>query len=165
MTWSSPRIAERRPDRRNTDVSGSLTEIPLPDGSVDFVLGTEVIEKHVPDDHAGARAGRVLKPGGLALISVPTPPAPADPEHVREGYTLAELTELLAAGSLEVVWDRFCFHQAMRWLLPTWRWQYQRLGRSRRSLMPRLAVRAFAYADRAFALGKPWDLVVLARRN
>jgi len=165
MDLELPHIAERRSDGRNTDVSGSLTEIPLPDRSLGFVLCTEVIE-HVPDDRAGARElGRVLEPGGLALISVPTPPAPPDPEHVREGYTLDELTALLADGSLEVLWHRFCFHQWMRWLLPTWRWQYVHLGRGRRSLMPRLAVRAFAWADRALPFGKPWDLVVLARRS
>jgi SAM-dependent methyltransferase len=159
----SPQISPHRSDPRHVDAVGSVTELPFEDGSFDYVLCTEVIE-HVQDDGAAARElGRVLRPGAFALISVPTPPAPHDPAHVREGYTLEQLRELLTGGGLEVVWHRYCFHLPMRWLLPVWRWQYERLGRGRRSLMPRLAVLAFAYADRWTRLGRPWDLVVLAK--
>lgn len=164
MDLEMPRIASLRSDRRHRDIAGSLTEIPLPDGSLDWILCTEVIE-HVAEDSAAAREmGRVLKPGGYALVSVPTPPAPHDPAHVREGYTLAQLSELLAGGGLEVVWHEYCFHLQMRWLVETWRFQHERLGRSRRSLMPRLAVLAFGHLDRVLRIGKPWDLVLLARR-
>ncbi len=160
-----PQISERRSDPRNSDSVGSLTELPLEDGSVDWVLCTEVIE-HVEDDRAAAlELGRVLKPRGFALVSVPTPPAPDDPQHVREGYSLEQLRELLAEGGLEVVWHRYCFHLPMRWLAVVWRWQHERLGRGRRSLMPRLFVLAFGYADRWLAVGAPWDLVVLATRR
>ena len=160
-----PRIGERRHDSRNTDAVGSLAELPLEDGSVDWVLCTEVIE-HIEDDGAAAmELGRVLKPNCYALVSVPTPPAPEDPLHVREGYSLEALSALLALGGLEVVWHRYCFHVPMRWLAGAWRWQYGRLGRGRRSLMPRIAVLAFGYADRWIPLGRPWDLVVLARRS
>lgn len=160
-----PQISGRRSDPRNSDAQGSVTELPVEDASLDFILCTEVIE-HVQDDRAAAHElGRVLKPGGLALISVPMPPAPHDPEHVREGYSLEELSELLAQGGLEVLWHRCCFHLFMRWLLIVWRWQYERLGRGRRSLMPRLAVLAFGQVDRWLAIGRPWDLIVLARRS
>jgi len=158
-----PQIGSHRADPRHSDAEASVTELPFEDGSFNFVLCTEVIE-HVHDDSAAARElGRVLKPGAFALISVPTPPAPHDPAHVREGYTLEQLSELLAQGGFEVVWHRYCFHLPMRWLLPVWRWQYKRLGAGRRSLMPRLAVVAFAYADRWSRIGRPWDLVVLAK--
>jgi SAM-dependent methyltransferase len=160
-----PQIAARRPDPRHRDALGSVTDLPLEDRSCDWVLCTEVIE-HVEDDRAAAiELGRVLKPGGFALISVPTPPAPYDPAHVREGYSLEELREVLAAGGLETLWSRYCFHLPMRWLLEVWRWQYERLGAGRRSVMPRFAVLAFAYADRWLPVGRPWDLVVLARRT
>ncbi|MHB8233760.1 MAG: class I SAM-dependent methyltransferase [Solirubrobacteraceae bacterium] len=160
-----PQISVHRTDPRNTDAVGSVTALPLEDRSLDWILCTEVIE-HVPDDRlAAVELGRVLEPGGSALISVPTPPAPHDPEHAREGYTLDALRTLLSHGGLDVVWHRYCFHQPMRWLLVSWRWQHQRLGRGRRSLMPRLIVRAFGQADRWFGFGRPWDLVVLARRS
>lgn len=161
----APRIAARRPDPRHTDVAGSLTELPLADGSVDWLLCSEVIE-FVPDDRAVARElGRVLKPGAYALLSVPTPPAPRVSADVREGYTPPQLRTLLAQGGLEVVWERRCFHLLMRWFVLAWRWQHERLGGSRRSLMPRLAVLAWGHADRLLSVGRPWDLVVLARRR
>jgi SAM-dependent methyltransferase len=162
---NEPSISRRRPDPRNKDAVGSVTGLPLEDRSIDWILCTEVIE-HVEDDHKGARElGRVLKPGGFALVSVPTPPAPHDPEHAREGYGLQELTDLLAHGGMQVVWHRYCFHLPMRWLAVLWRWQYDRLGRGRRSLMPRFAVLAFGYLDRWLPIGRHWDLVVLARRS
>jgi SAM-dependent methyltransferase len=160
-----PRISTHRGDTRHTDFVGSVTDLALEDGSIDWVLCTEVIEHIENDRDAVLELGRVLKPGGLALISVPTPPAPEDPNHAREGYTLQELRDLLAQGDLEVIWHQYCFHLPMRWLLPTWRWMYNRLGRGRRSVMPRLAVLMFAYADKWFRWGRPWDLVVLARRT
>ncbi len=161
----APRIAARRPDLRHTDVAGSLTELPLADGSVNWLLCSEVVE-FVPDDRAVARElGRVLAPGAYALLSVPTPPAPRVSADVREGYTPPQLRALLAQGGLEVVWERHCFHLLMRWFVLAWRWQHERLGGGRRSLMPRLAVLAWGHADRRLSVGRPWDLVVLARRR
>jgi SAM-dependent methyltransferase len=165
MDLTLPRVAAQRSDPRHRDIAGSVTELPLPDASIDWILCTEVIE-HVEDDGAAAQEmGRVLKPGGFALLSVPTPPAPHDPAHVREGYTLAALSELLAQGGLEVLWHQYCFHLQMRWLVTLWRFQHERLGRGRRNLMPRILVRALGLLDRRLQLGKPWDLVVLARRS
>lgn len=165
MDVTQPRISGQRSDPRHVDSVGSVTELPFEDASFDWILCTEVIE-HVEDDRvAAAELGRVLKLGGFALVSVPKPPAPHDSNHVREGYSLQALRELLAKGGLEVVWHRYCFHLPMRWLLVVWRWQYDRLGRGRRSLMPRFAVLAFGYVDRWLRIGHPWDLVVLARRR
>jgi len=164
MDIDPPRVSESRADPRHTDVTGSVTQIPLADASVDWLLCTEVIE-HVQDDARAARElARVLVAGGEALISVPTPPAPEDPMHVREGYTLDQLRTLLAGAGLEVISHQYCFHLQMRWLVSLWRWQHERLGRGRRSVMPRLLVLAFGHADRLLRSGRPWDLVVLARR-
>ncbi|HTV63741.1 MAG TPA: class I SAM-dependent methyltransferase [Verrucomicrobiae bacterium] len=50
---------------------GSCTALPLPDSSVDVLTALDVIE-HVQDDRAAAREFlRVLKPGGVAIITVP----------------------------------------------------------------------------------------------
>jgi SAM-dependent methyltransferase len=162
---TQPHICEHRSDPRNADAVGSVTALPAEDGSLDWILCTEVIE-HVPDDRAAAlELGRVLSPGGFALVSVPTPPAPYDPDHVREGYSLEALCDLLAQGGLQVVWHRYCFHLPMRALAVVWRWQRDRLGGGRRNLMPRFAVLAFGYMDRWLRIGRHWDLVVLARKG
>lgn len=58
-------------DGRPVDLRASLTQLPLPDDSVDFAVCYHVLE-HIPDDRAAMRElARVLKPSGLALIQVP----------------------------------------------------------------------------------------------
>ncbi len=58
-------------DGRPVDVRASMTDLPLPDASVDFMVCYHVLE-HIPDDGAAmAEVARVLKPGGLALVQVP----------------------------------------------------------------------------------------------
>ncbi len=53
------------------DVLGSLTELPLPEDSVDLLVCYHVLE-HVPDDRLAMREiARVLSPGGLGLVQVP----------------------------------------------------------------------------------------------
>lgn len=45
--------------------------VPLPDGSLDFVTALDVLE-HVPDDAAVVRGfHRLLKPGGVVVVTVP----------------------------------------------------------------------------------------------
>ena len=46
-------------------------QVPLPDASLEYVTALDVLE-HVPDDRAVVRGfHRLLKPGGLAVITVP----------------------------------------------------------------------------------------------
>jgi 2-polyprenyl-3-methyl-5-hydroxy-6-metoxy-1,4-benzoquinol methylase len=46
-------------------------QIPLPPGSLDYITALDVLE-HVPDDFAVVRGfHKLLKPGGLAVITVP----------------------------------------------------------------------------------------------
>jgi SAM-dependent methyltransferase len=50
---------------------GSMDKIELPDSSVDAVVSGEVLE-HLEDDQAAVREMfRVLKPGAIAMVSVP----------------------------------------------------------------------------------------------
>lgn len=46
-------------------------QVPLPDGSLDYVTALDVLE-HVPDDAAVVRGfHRLLKPGGVVVVTVP----------------------------------------------------------------------------------------------
>ncbi len=59
------------------DFSSDATRLPLADNSVDTLITLEMLE-HVPDPGAVvAELGRVLKPGGTLLLSVPS----AVPRH------------------------------------------------------------------------------------
>ena len=61
-------------DNRLVDVLGSLTELPLPDASVDLLVCYHVLE-HVPDDRAAMREiARVLSPSGFGILQVPYRP-------------------------------------------------------------------------------------------
>lgn len=85
-------------------VQGSLLDIPFPDASMDCAMTTQVLE-HI-DDHekAAAELGRIVKPGGHLIISVPHPPEPFHtPGHVREGYTEADLVALFPAPEYELL--------------------------------------------------------------
>jgi SAM-dependent methyltransferase len=131
----------------------SLTAIPLPSASVDLAVCTEVLE-HVPDDErAVAELRRVLSPEGALVLSVPTPPAVFDPAHVREGYTLQELTALLDRQGLRIDDARYCMHACFKMVLQYWRPYRVPLG----------IIVGLAWLDRMLRLGTPMDLVVLAR--
>lgn len=160
-----PSLASRFPNRRHEDFAGSVTELPFGAAEFDVCLCTEVME-HVENDQKGfAELARVIKPGGLLLISTPTPPAPFDPNHVRDGYTFEEMRTNLERHGFEVLSHIVCFHWVMRALLVAWRWQFETLGRGQRSLMPKFVVHFAGVLDRSVPIGKPWDIVVLARRK
>ncbi len=82
---------------------GNLAELPLPDASVDVVVNFQVIEHLWDQGQFVAECLRVLRPGGVLLMSTPnritfTPDSdtPLNPFHTRE-LNAAELTELLTA--------------------------------------------------------------------
>ena len=94
-------------------VSGDATAMPFPDGSFDKVIAAEVLE-HIPADQAAMdEIARVLRPGGLAAVTVPSwlpericwrlsddyPTVPGG--HVRI-FTRGELAAKLAKAGLRV---------------------------------------------------------------
>lgn len=143
----------RSTDARAHRFRASLTAIPVQIGSVDLAICTEVLE-HVKDDRtAVAELRRVLSPGGSLVLSVPTPPAVFDPAHVREGYTLAQLSALFEEQGLTIVEARYCMHYCFQAVLTHWRPRRVPLG----------VILGLAWLDRVVRLGSPMDLVVLAR--
>jgi GT2 family glycosyltransferase/SAM-dependent methyltransferase len=97
-------------------VCGTATRLPVGDRSVDVVTLFDVVE-HIPDDAAAVReALRVLRPGGHLLLTTPselwrfpyygcyrrlTPSdedVMADWGHVRRGYRVAELDQLVGSA-------------------------------------------------------------------
>ena len=135
-------------------MQASLTHLPFKDQAFDCILCSEVLE-HIPDDErAMAELSRVLKPASWLLLSVPTPPAPSDPNHVREGYKPEELSAMLSARGLEVRARRFCMYRFFRWILANW---------PSLPYSPKLLIRGLSYLDRLLPIGPPMDLLVLAR--
>jgi SAM-dependent methyltransferase len=161
----TPERLKHLTDLRHRALDSSLTALPFADASFDSCLCTEVME-HIPDDDAAAgELARCLRPGGRLLMTVPHPPAPFDPNHVREGYTVAALTKLLARHGIRVVASARCFGMGMDVLLKVWRWQYQVIGRGRRNYAPRALVHLAGHADRILPLGHRWDLLVAGVRT
>lgn len=162
LDLSRPSVARRRPDARHRDVQGSLTALPFANECFDAVMVSEVLEHIEADGVATSELARVLAPGGLLLASVPTPPAPPDSNHVREGYHRDELAAILGEHGIDVVGHQVCFHWISRVLYECWTLQSRLL---KRNWFPRLLLRWAALADRNLPVGKPWDLVVLAYRR
>lgn len=58
-------------DNSQLDIISDITSIPLPDESIDAILCTEVFE-HIPDAVSALKEfHRLLKPGGVILITAP----------------------------------------------------------------------------------------------
>ena len=134
----------------------SLVEIPICDATFDLVLCTEVLEHIAEDEQALDELARVTAPEGWLLITVPTPPAIADPAHVREGYKPQDLNAMLAKRGFHVVEQRFCMHFWFRFVLRNW---------SRLPWCPRFLIRILARADRIMPVGPPMDLMMLAQKT
>ncbi len=97
---------------------GNLAELPLADGSVDAVVNFQVIEHLWDQGQFVAECARVLRPGGLLLMSTPNRitfspgrDTPLNPFHTRE-LNADELTELLEQGGFRVEAMLGVFHGA-----------------------------------------------------
>ncbi|MDY6995159.1 MAG: class I SAM-dependent methyltransferase [Actinomycetota bacterium] len=98
---------------------GNLADLPLPPESVDVVVNFQVIEHLWDQGQFIAECHRVLRPGGLLLMSTPNRitfspgrDTPVNPFHTRE-LNAAELTELLESAGLFTVESMLgVFHSA-----------------------------------------------------
>lgn len=76
-------------------VAGNLPPLPYPDACFDAVVSFQVIE-HIQNDRGFLKEiYRVLRPGGVCLVTTPNRPMSLsrNPWHIRE-YTASELTAL-----------------------------------------------------------------------
>jgi SAM-dependent methyltransferase len=87
---------------------GNLAHLPLDDSVVDVVVNFQVIEHLWDQGQFVAECLRVLRPGGLLLMSTPNRitfspgrDTPINPFHTRE-LNAAELTDLLVAAGFSV---------------------------------------------------------------
>lgn len=63
---------EAAPDGMAVATSGDATRLPFPDGTFDRIIASEVME-HIPDDVAALdELVRVLRPGGVLAVTVPS---------------------------------------------------------------------------------------------
>ena len=148
---------DRTPHRIDTKqifFCASLVSIPLPDRRFDLILCTEVLEHILEHEKALDEITRVLVPDGWLLITVPTPPAPPDPAHVREGYRAEELGGMLTKRGFQIVETRWCMYYFFRFLFGNW---------ARLPWKPRILIRGLSALDKLIPLGPPMDLLILAR--
>ena len=97
-------------DRANLDfVAASCTELPLPDASFDTVVSFETIEHITGQEAFLDQVARVLKPGGVFVLSCPNKVEYSDKRdyqneyHVKELYR-EELARVVAARFPEIAW-------------------------------------------------------------
>lgn len=109
-------------------------QVPLPDRSLEYVTALDVLE-HVPDDAAVVRGfQRLLKPGGLAVVTVPASMAlwsdwDVALHHFRR-YDRAQLRALFPDGVWELVYVNYTnvlVYPAV-WVVRKWRALRKRLG-------------------------------------
>jgi SAM-dependent methyltransferase len=176
--WLRARLGPAAAD--NPVLQGDLERLDLPGEAFDAAVCAEVLE-HLDDDAAAAaELHRVLRPGGLLLVTVPANPYRYDwtdrwAGH-RRRYTVAGLTDLLeGAGftSVEVagwgfpltgLYHRHVYRRALRRRLAAGE------GRAAGGPPPRLAARLLRAAleiDTAFAGRRPGyhGLLAVARRG
>lgn len=118
--------------------------VPLPDSSIDYVTALDVLE-HVPDDRAVVRSfQRLLRPGGLAVVTVPASMALwsdwDEALHHYRRYDRAQLTALFPEPQWELVHVNYTntIVYPVVWFVRKWR---RMVGRSRVSGEPKVRVR------------------------
>lgn len=139
------------------DFRGDATAIPVPDGSFDVVLCTELLE-HVPDPVAIVRElGRILRPGGTLLLTAPLGSGlHQEPYHFYGGYTPFWYQRFLPEagfGELSIEANggfyRLYGQESFRWAMMLAPWNRELSASARVLLFP------------VWLLGLPWFAVIV----
>lgn len=113
-------------------------QVPLPDASLDYVTALDVLE-HTPDDQAVVKGfHRLLKPGGLVVVTVPASMAlwsdwDVGLHHFRR-YSRPQLRALFPEGAwdlIQVNYTNVIAYPAV-WLVRKWRGWFSREGESQK---------------------------------
>jgi SAM-dependent methyltransferase len=80
--------------------------LPFGDAAFDSLLCTEVLEHCADPDRLAHEIGRVLKPGGHALIAVPMVLQHHEEPHDYQRFTRWGMERLASAAGAEIVWLR-----------------------------------------------------------
>ncbi|CAJ1442640.1 unnamed protein product [Effrenium voratum] len=87
------------------DIVSDIIAIPLPSGSFDVVICTDVLEHVVHPQEAVQEIGRLLAPGGVAFLQVPFGGALHNlPHHYYAGFTHRWFENISASAGLKVAW-------------------------------------------------------------
>jgi SAM-dependent methyltransferase len=128
-------------------VAASAEELPLAAASADVFVAFETIEHLLAPERFLDEALRVIKPGGLFLVSTPNRLArgapsgglPANPHHVRE-WSLRDLDGGLAPRFADIEYFAQRIRDSSRLSLHYWRSKWRRLlGRLDITPLPRRA--------------------------
>ena len=84
-------------DRRLRLARGSLTDLPLDDGSLDALITVNTVYFVSDLDAACAELARVLRPGGRAVIGIGDPAVMAKLPFTRHGFAIRPVGEIAAA--------------------------------------------------------------------
>ena len=144
---------------------GSADNLPFDDEQFDLVLHCEVLEHIENDKKVLSEIFRVLQPGGRLILSVPVPPAPYyDSEHVREGYTLEQISQLLQDSGFEILRHQYCMFEISKQIMKFEGWWKTRF----KLPLPSLFLLP-VYWERIFQLSMsennlPYDVVLEAKK-
>ncbi len=103
--------AEVAAERGLEVIRGDARRLPLASATADLAISFDVLEHIVEDDEAAAEIGRVLRPGGTAIIAVPCDmrlwsPHDVALSHVRR-YSRDGLVQVIEKAGLEIqrIWS------------------------------------------------------------
>jgi ubiquinone/menaquinone biosynthesis C-methylase UbiE len=85
-----------RGDARLRLSSGSLTELPLDDGSIDALITVNTVYFISALDAACDELARVMRPGGQAVIGIGDPDVMARMPFTKHGFTIRPVDEIAA---------------------------------------------------------------------